>query len=137
MAEQSEIKYESKEDEQLNVEKLFKAFMEDRKEKEENAVKTKFFPTPSPLALPTSYSKSGLEINPVSRKIGDLESTKVILFKHERGDDLILLPRRKRVTRSSKQLILNFQRTTSATSSQVQMQLPLMLPPTLSLGKPI
>ena len=89
MAEHSEIKYESKEDEESSMKKLFKAFMEDKKEKEDNAATTKFSSTPSPLAFPTSYSKSGLEINPVSRKIGDLESTKVILFKHERGDDPI------------------------------------------------
>ena len=68
---------------------LYRAYAADKKQKEEDALKIGFPPPSSPLAPPPNYSKSGLEINLTGRKTSQLESTKVILFKHDRGTDPI------------------------------------------------
>lgn len=69
--------------------KLFKAFMEDNKKKAATTTTTRFPPPPVPLAPPAKHTKSGLELNLASRKTNALESTRVILFKYERGSDPI------------------------------------------------
>ena len=69
--------------------KLFKAFMEDSKKKAATTTTSRFPPPPIPLAPPVRHTKSGLEINLASRKTDKLESTRVILFKYERGNDPI------------------------------------------------
>ena len=70
--------------------KLFKAFVADSNAKDASTTTSRFPPPPaSPLAYPAQHTKSGLEINLASRKTDELESTRVILFKYERGNDPI------------------------------------------------
>jgi hypothetical protein len=94
MEEQSNEKYvptnETNNDASIDaMSKLFKAFMEDCKKTGGTTTTSRSPPTPIPLAYPAQHTKSGLEINLASRKTDELESTRVILFKYERGNDPI------------------------------------------------
>jgi hypothetical protein len=87
MATQSSEKYEPNDDSDDVMEKLYRAYAEDKKQKEAGTAKMGFPPPPTPLVPLPNYSKTGLEINLAGRKTSKLESTKVILFKNERGND--------------------------------------------------
>ena len=83
MATQSSEKYEPNDDSDDVMEKLYRAYAEDKKQKEAATAKMGFPPPPTPLVPLPNYSKTGLEINLAGRKTNKLESTKVILFKNE------------------------------------------------------
>ncbi len=89
MATQSSEKYEPNDHSNDVMGKLYQAYAEDKKQKEAATAKMGFPPPPTPLVPLPNYLKTGLEINLAGRKTSKLESTKVIHFKHERGNDPI------------------------------------------------
>ena len=99
MAQQSGEKYALRDEDNKDAMKdLLKAFMADKTQREG---KFEFPSSPTPLAPPLNFSKSGLEINLTSRNLDDLDSTKVILSKHERGNDPIAkIKTRERVVKA-------------------------------------
>jgi hypothetical protein len=106
MATQSSEKYEPNDESNDVMGKLYRAYAEAKKKKEAATAKMGFPPPPTPLLPLPNYSKTGLEINLAGRKTSKLESIKVILFKHERGNDPIA--KRRHVIKSSQQLNQSF-----------------------------
>jgi hypothetical protein len=87
MAQQSAEKYNLRDEENKDaMDSLLKAFMADKTQRDG---KFEFPSSPTPLAPPLKFSKSGLEINLTSRSIDNLKSMEVILSKQEQGSNPI------------------------------------------------